>query len=147
VRYQESDDPDIKKQQEGKLSFSTGAIPHNACWIIPRKPSHFGQNDLSQNIFLNFFLFFIHLFICAYIVCSIFPPYPLVSRQNLFCPFLQFCWREDISNNKEDKAFLLVEIRIATQRQSQHCFHAQVYYNPKWFISTRTLHYFLVTFP
>jgi hypothetical protein len=34
----------------------------------------------------------------------------------MFCPFLQFCWREDISNNKKDKAFLQVEIRIAMQR-------------------------------
>jgi hypothetical protein len=44
--------------------------------------------------------------------------YPTIftCRQNLFCPFLQFCWREDISNNKKDKAFLLVEIRIAIQR-------------------------------
>jgi hypothetical protein len=30
----------------------------------------------------------------------------------LFCPFLQFCWREGISNNKKNEAFLLVEIRI-----------------------------------
>jgi hypothetical protein len=70
-----------------------------------------------------------------------FSPTPVISRQNLFCPLLQFCWREDISNNKKDIAFLLVEIRIAIQRNSQHCFHAQVYYNPNWFISTRPLHY------
>jgi hypothetical protein len=38
--------------------------------------------------------------------------------------------REDISNNKKDKMFLLVEIRIAIQRDSYHWFHAQVYYNP-----------------
>jgi hypothetical protein len=42
----------------------------------------------------------------------------LTSRQNLFCPLLQFCWRENISNNKKGKAFLLVEIRIAIQRDS-----------------------------
>jgi hypothetical protein len=56
------------------------------------------------------------LFICAYIVWVISSPMPLTSRQNLFCPFLQFCWREDISNNKKDKAFLLIEIRITIQR-------------------------------
>jgi hypothetical protein len=27
-------------------------------------------------------------------------PTPLASRQNLFCHLLQFCWREDMSNNK-----------------------------------------------
>jgi hypothetical protein len=34
------------------------------------------------------------------------------------CTFLQFCWLVDISNNKKDNAFLLVEIRIAIQRDS-----------------------------
>jgi hypothetical protein len=42
---------------------------------------------------------------------------------------------------------LLVDIRIATQRDSKHCFHAQVHYNLKLFTSTRPLHYFLVTCP
>jgi hypothetical protein len=52
---------------------------------------------------------------CAYIVwvispsCPSFltPPTPLNSRQNLFCPLLQFCWREYIRDNKKDMAFLL----------------------------------------
>jgi hypothetical protein len=76
-----------------------------------------------------------------------FPYHPLASRQNLFCPFLQFCWRVDMSNNKKDKAFLEVEIRIAIKRDSQHCFNAQMYYNLNWSISTRPLYYLLVTFP
>jgi hypothetical protein len=33
---------------------------------------------------------------------------PIASRQDLFCPLLQFCWRVNISNNKNDIAFLLV---------------------------------------
>jgi hypothetical protein len=32
-------------------------------------------------------------------------PTSLASRQNLFCPLLQFCWREDIRNYKKDSAF------------------------------------------
>jgi hypothetical protein len=72
------------------------------------------------------------------------PSMPLIFRQNLFCPFLQFCWKIDISNNKKDKAFLLVEIWIAIQRDFSHCFHAQVYYNPNWFISTWPLQYFCI---
>jgi hypothetical protein len=75
----------------------------------------------------NFFLLFIHLFICAYIVWAIPPPcspppssfpIPLAFRQNLFWPLIQFCWREDISKNKKDIVFLLVEIRIVVQRDS-----------------------------
>jgi hypothetical protein len=55
---------------------------------------------------------FIHLFICVYIVWAIScpfplpppsPPTPLALRQNLFCPLLQFCWRD----NKKDMEFLL----------------------------------------
>jgi hypothetical protein len=36
------------------------------------------------------------------------PLTPLASRQNLFCPLLQFCWRKNKSNNKTDIAVLLV---------------------------------------
>jgi hypothetical protein len=48
---------------------------------------------------------------------------------------------------REIIVFLLVEIKIATQGDSLCCFHAHVYYNPTWFISTRPLHYSLVPFP
>jgi hypothetical protein len=33
------------------------------------------------------------------------PLTPLTSRQNLFCPFLQFRWRVDISNNNRHSIF------------------------------------------
>jgi hypothetical protein len=72
---------------------------------------------LMQHLAFFFFGFYIHLFICAHIVWAI-PtscPHPLLLpltllafRQNLFCPLLQFCWREDISNSKKDIVFLLV---------------------------------------
>jgi hypothetical protein len=32
----------------------------------------------------------------------------LISRQNMFCPLLQLCWRENIRDNKKDITFLLV---------------------------------------
>jgi hypothetical protein len=67
------------------------------------------------------------------------PHHPLASRQNLFCPFLQFCWSVDMSNNQKDKAFLEVEIRITIKRDSQHLFNAQVYYNLNWFIYQTSL--------
>jgi hypothetical protein len=62
-------------------------------------------------------------------------PLPLASSQNLFCAFLQFCWRVEISN-KKDIAFLLVEIRPAIQRDFYHCFHVQKCYNPGLLIFT-----------
>jgi hypothetical protein len=36
---------------------------------------------------------------------------PLAYSMSLCCTFLQFLWRVDISNNKKDLAFLLVEIK------------------------------------
>jgi hypothetical protein len=91
----------------------------------------------------SFLYSFIHM--CIHCLGHFSSPNPLTSRQNLFCPFLQFCWRVDKSNNKKDKVFLLVEIRIAIQRDSKHCFHAHVYYNRNWFISTWPLHYFPIS--
>jgi hypothetical protein len=57
----------------------------------------------------NFFFFFLVLFLFIYsyvhtLLGPFLPSTPLASRQNLFCPFLQFCWRVDISNTKKDKA-------------------------------------------
>jgi hypothetical protein len=46
--------------------------------------------------------------LCPHTCPSTTPSSPLASRQNLFCLLLQFCWREDMSNNKKDKTFLLV---------------------------------------
>jgi hypothetical protein len=41
---------------------------------------------------------------------------------------------------------LLVEIRTAIQRDSLHCFHVQMCYNPGWIISNWSLHWFLIPF-
>jgi hypothetical protein len=55
-----------------------------------------------------FFLLLYSFFIFACIVWAIcLSVHPLASRQNLFCPVLQFCWRENVRDNKKDIAFLL----------------------------------------
>jgi hypothetical protein len=48
---------------------------------------------------------------------SLLPPPPSLPGRNCSA-FLQFCGRVEISNNKKDIAFLLVEIRAAIQRDS-----------------------------
>jgi hypothetical protein len=77
----------------------------------------------TTNSFLFIFLFiysYVHTLFGPFVLPAPNPlpltPGPLTSRQNLFCPLLQFCWRVDISNNKKDIAFLLVEIKVAIQR-------------------------------
>jgi hypothetical protein len=70
-----------------------------------------------------------------------------ISGQNLFYPLvLQFCRRKNIKNNKKSMTFLSFEIKRAIQGNSLYCFHAYMYYNPNWLVSTRPLHYFLVPF-
>jgi hypothetical protein len=92
-------------------------------WYIPSSGIS-GSNGIS--VFNLFFFFIIHLFTCIYIFWSFLPLFPhdstlstpLASRQNLFCAFLPFHCRVEISNNKKDIAFLLVEIRTAIQTDS-----------------------------
>jgi hypothetical protein len=125
---------------------------------------------LGMNLFLNFFFFqnlessfssisfLFNFFYCFYIYSYVYtlfgPPFPSIlclpaSRQNLFCPLvLQFCWRENIRDNKKDIAFFLVWDKGSyIERFLVLLPCTWVHYNPQWFMSTRHLHYFLVTFP
>jgi hypothetical protein len=70
-----------------------------------------------------FFFLIVLLFICAYEAWVISPPcphplpyhplhplppsppLPLNTRQKLFCPYLSFCWRDSISNNRKEQGF------------------------------------------
>jgi hypothetical protein len=71
--------------------------------------------------------FFILLFICAYIVWIISPPCPPPPLCSPFSPQFQagsvlplslVLLKKRDKPNKEDKAFLLVELRIAVQKCS-----------------------------
>jgi hypothetical protein len=99
-----------------------------------------------QSFFFSKYFKFFSLLIYSYVhtLChfSPLPRIPLTSRQNLFCPFLQFCWKVDISNNKKDIAFLLVEIRIAIQRAFFFCIYWCILINYiNWFLYVNlTLH-------
>jgi hypothetical protein len=85
------------------------------------------------------FVVVVHLFTCAYIVWVISPPCPLLppfpplspsvsgrSHSALITDFVE----KRHKHNKEDKAFLLVELRIATQKDSYYCFHEPMCYDP-----------------
>jgi hypothetical protein len=74
-----------------------------------------------------FYNFLIHLFTGAYMVWSIsYPiphtnpisPTPLRFQAEHVLPFSPILLKRRHSNNKKDKVFLLVEIRIAIQRDS-----------------------------
>jgi hypothetical protein len=104
-------------------------------WCV-QVPGFNPQDNKNKQIHC-FFFFLIHLFICAIslfihlficvIVWDISPPCPPAPFLSSHPPGFQaepalpsspILLREDISNNKKDKAFLLVEIRIAIERDS-----------------------------
>jgi hypothetical protein len=81
----------------------------------------------------------IFLFTCAYIVWVIshtltpLPPPFLPSPQFLAGPILPLSLillKKGHMHNKKDKTFLLVELRIAIQKDSYYCFHVPVCYDP-----------------
>jgi hypothetical protein len=96
----------------------------------------------QYNAFLSFFFFkfliysYVHTIFGSFLPpsptpCFTSPPYtplPLATRQTLFCPYLYFCWRESISNNRKEQRFLLVEIRIAIQGVYSNWFPVHVCY-------------------
>jgi hypothetical protein len=112
--------------------------------VLKTKVKFYLGNLLIKENYI-FFLLFIHLFICVYIVCTTPPRHHSHFQAKPVLPSSPILLKRKQSN-KKDIAFLL-EIKIAIQRDSYHCFYAHVYYNPHWFISIRPLHYFPVIFP
>jgi hypothetical protein len=78
--------------------------------------------------FIYLFIYLIHLFICAYIVWAIYPSYtpstcsppkpPFHFQAEPVLPLSLILLKRRHKHNKEDKAFLLAELRIAIQRDS-----------------------------
>jgi hypothetical protein len=104
------------------FSLRTAFVEFHRFWYVV-----FSFSLTSRKLLFINFLFITHLFTRAYIVWVISPscprPYPqppsaFPSRLNLFCTFLQFHCRVEISNNTKDRAFLLLEIRTIIQRDS-----------------------------
>jgi hypothetical protein len=94
-------------------------------------------------IYLFIYLFFVHLFTCAYIVWVIsppcppppFPPSPSQFQAGPILPLWMILLKKRHKHNKKDKAFLLVELRIAIQKDSYYCSHVPMCYDPCWFNS------------
>jgi hypothetical protein len=95
----------------------------------------------------NFFFFpkscIFKFLLCAYIVWVISPPclpphFPSSPPQFQAGPVLPL-WlillKKRPRHNKKDKAFLLVELRIAIQKDSYYCSHVPMCYVPCWFNS------------
>jgi hypothetical protein len=59
-------------------------------------------------LFSFYFIIFTFTYMCMHYLCHLHPSTPPASRQNLFHPLLQLCWRENTRDNKKDISFLLV---------------------------------------
>jgi ribosomal protein RSM22 (predicted rRNA methylase) len=82
----------------------------------------------SQTQVIVLFVIVVHLFTFAYIVWVISPPCPHTLpcpsqfQAGLVLPLSLILLKKRHKHNKEDKAFLLVELRIVIQRDSYCCF-------------------------
>jgi hypothetical protein len=97
--------------------------------------------------------FVVHLFTCAYVVWVIsppcpppppFPPFPPQFQASPVLPLWLILLKKRHMHNKKDKAFLLVELRIAIQKDSYCCSHVPMCYDLCWFNSNWSLHWFLI---
>jgi hypothetical protein len=64
-----------------------------------------------------------------------FPPSPPQFQAGPVLPLSLILLKERHKHNKEDKVFLIVELRIAIQRDSYYCFRVPLCYDPCWFNS------------
>jgi hypothetical protein len=48
--------------------------------------------------------------------------------------------KKKVKHNKEGKVFLVVELKISTQRDSYYGFRVPMCYNPSWFTSNWSFH-------
>jgi hypothetical protein len=71
------------------------------------------ERDIKYFLFFFKKIFIIHLFTCAYIVWVISPHCPSCFQAKPVLPFSPLLLKRRHKHNKEDKAFLLVELRIA----------------------------------
>jgi hypothetical protein len=124
-------------------SFPTAAM----CYCHPLLAHIFSFLKKNSSVFF----FFGHLFTCAYIVWVISPPCPTPPPFSLpsqfqagpVLPLSLILLKKRHMHNKEDKAVLLVELRIAIQKDS-YCFCVPMCYDPCWFNSNWSLHWFLI---
>jgi hypothetical protein len=87
--------------------FSTGFLTQGLT-LARQTLCHLNHSASPFFVLGSLFFLIVYSFIHMYIHClGHLSPF-LTSRQNLFCPLLQFCWRENIRDNKNDIAFLLV---------------------------------------
>jgi hypothetical protein len=115
----------------------------------------FSKYYLVKILFIFYFILFVHLFTCAYIVwvisppCPPPPPFPCSPPQFQAGPVLPL-WlillKKRHKNNKKDKAFLLVELRRAIQKDSYYRCHVPMCYDPCWFNSNWCLSHSLNPF-
>jgi hypothetical protein len=56
-------------------------------------------------------------------------PHPTQFQAGPVLPLSLILLKKGHTHNKEDKAFLLVELRVAIQRDSYYCFHVPMCYD------------------
>jgi hypothetical protein len=82
-----------------KPIFSLCNISYNFIYLFREK----NKRKIFTYIYILLIVYtFTHICIHCFSLAS-----PHAVRKNLFCPLFQFCWRENVRDNKRDIAFLL----------------------------------------
>jgi hypothetical protein len=104
------------------LATKRGAVLTHDMTQITLKTGCMKEASHRDTYIYIYIFFFIHLFTCAYIVWDdspfTLPLSPPHFQAKPVLPFSPILLKSNVSNNKKDKGFLLVEIRTAVQRDS-----------------------------
>jgi hypothetical protein len=85
-------------------------------------------------------------FIVFYIYLNVYILFVAPAGQNLLCSLLWLCWRGNIRGNKKDIALRLWD-KYSYSEKFLALLPCTCYCKPRWFFSTRPLHYFQDPFP
>jgi hypothetical protein len=144
-----------------RLRHEDWELEASPCFSVWNKKETKKQNklcDIIENIKISFIfhneITFLLLFIYSHVHTLFgsffhpaFPhPFPPAPRQFQAGPVLplSLILLKKRHMIKIDKAFLLVELRIAIQKDSYYCFHVSMCYDPCWFNSNWSLPWFMI---
>jgi hypothetical protein len=105
----------MKEHGISEGNFQSSDMRYQCAMEYTKKTQVLLYNSITKE-WHNFLCGCLYIFNCLFIYSYVYTlfgpslspaPYTPASRQNLFHPLLQFCWRENMRDSKKDIAFLL----------------------------------------
>jgi hypothetical protein len=111
------------------------------------------EDESLKSSFLYYLFIYLFIYLHVHTLFGSFlhhaPPAPRAPAPPQFqagpiLPLWLILLKKRHKHNKKDKVFLLLELRIAIQKDSYYCSHVPMCYDPCWFNSKWSLHWFLI---